>query len=254
VPGAAEAPAGANVGLDPARLAELAASEASVQSRRHAPDLLSQAMQSLMRQGLPVTDAAATAGVLDRRAILEAAARHGARRETSSTAADTIDRAGAPALEGADTSARQLAPRLQVAPPVMGRDLAALAERIEMLIHRRAGTANLNLTLRELGEVEITVRMESRQAHVQIVAHDAAARDALESALPRLRALLEQSGLNLGDVAMDQGKHQSGAGGDRQQTARPAQRAGASAGEPGVDPGLSFPRAGGNDRLLDAFA
>ena len=46
------------------------------------------------------------------------------------------------------------------------------------------------------------MRQEAGQTHLSFLVRDAAARDALEAQLPRLRAQFEQSGLALGDVAM----------------------------------------------------
>lgn len=84
---------------------------------------------------------------------------------------------------------------------LVGRDLSALAERVEALMHRGNGAARISVNLGELGDVEVSVRMESREAHVRFVVQDAAVREALDAQLPRLRQLLEESGLRLGDVS-----------------------------------------------------
>lgn len=74
-----------------------------------------------------------------------------------------------------------------------------LPEQINMMLSRRAASATLHVEFEDLGRVEIKVRMDSDLAHVNFTVQSSA-REAIESYLPRLRALLEDSGLTLGDV------------------------------------------------------
>ncbi|MDQ7073155.1 MAG: flagellar hook-length control protein FliK [Gammaproteobacteria bacterium] len=51
-----------------------------------------------------------------------------------------------------------------------------------------------------LGPVEVKLNMHSDQANVLFISHNAATRDALEQALPRLREAFEQNGMQLADA------------------------------------------------------
>jgi len=80
--------------------------------------------------------------------------------------------------------------------------LRRLIDQAQLIMHRRGTAATLSLTLDDLGSVDVNLRQESGQTHLNFSVRDAAAREALEAQLPRLRALFEQQGLSLGDVAM----------------------------------------------------
>ncbi len=132
--------------------------------------------------------------------------------EVASAAADVVsasDAGAAAGNDGVESVARAVAPRAGAA-LLQARDLGALAERVEMLMHRRADAASLKMSLGDLGDLEISVRMESRQAHVHFAVHDPQLRENLEAQLPRLRDLLEQGGLDLGDIGMSSGPDSGG--------------------------------------------
>ena len=57
--------------------------------------------------------------------------------------------------------------------------------------------ASLQLTPPELGRLDIRITTEGDQARVQFAVQSMDARDAIEQAMPRLREMLEQSGLQL---------------------------------------------------------
>ncbi|MEQ8861307.1 MAG: flagellar hook-length control protein FliK [Pseudomonadales bacterium] len=200
---------------------------------------------------VPVGDAAAVAATLDRRALLEAAGRQRGSREANGSATETADRSAGVAVESSEQRNNTLTQR-PVLPVLAPRDLSALAERIEMLAHRRLSSASVNLKLGDLGDVGISVRMESRQAHVQFVVQDPAVREALESQLPRLRALLAEGGLDLGDVAANlQGRGEGS--GQRESAPAAARGSRLSASATGPDQVTDFRRRPDGDRLLDAF-
>ena len=202
------------------------------------------------------------AGVVDRRLIADAAGqRRGA--DPASPAGEEPERTTAAIAESGDPATRPQTAR-PVLPVIAGRDLAAVAERIEMLMHRRGGLANVSMKLSELGDVEISVRMEARQAHVQFVVQDAAAREALEAQLPRLRALLGEGGLNLGDVGTSlkdgaEGQAQTRGGDGRSgEGPRPGSGPGRTAGAASAaltaaEDDAGRRPAGDGHRLLDAF-
>jgi flagellar hook-length control protein FliK len=83
-----------------------------------------------------------------------------------------------------------------------------LGERVLWLLGRRENLAELRLNPPELGSLEIRVRQEKDSASVQILVQNGAAREALESALPRLRELFGEAGLQL--QRLDVGERQAG--------------------------------------------
>jgi len=80
--------------------------------------------------------------------------------------------------------------------------LRRLIDQAQLIMHRRGTAATLSLKLDDLGGVDVSLRQEAGQTHLSFSVRDAAAREALEAQLPRLRALFDENGLSLGDVAM----------------------------------------------------
>ena len=98
--------------------------------------------------------------------------------------------------------------------------------------------------------------MDADTTHVSFVAHNAGVREAIEAQLPRLRSLLEASGLQLGDVDVNQSGSQDerrpagqpqGHGGRRGTSSLATSKVGAS------DVGESH-RHGRDNALIDVHA
>lgn len=75
-----------------------------------------------------------------------------------------------------------------------------LQERINIMMSRNIQRADIRLDPPELGSVQIRVNMSGEQASVQFQVQSAQARDAVETAMPRLREMLEQQGIELADT------------------------------------------------------
>lgn len=104
-------------------------------------------------------------------------------------------------------AAREPAPVavMQLASPVGGEPFPqALGERVAWMIDREVGTAQLRLNPPQLGPVEVRVQVSGDQASVSFAAHNLAARDALEQAMPRLREMLGAQGFVHVDVNVSQ--------------------------------------------------
>jgi flagellar hook-length control protein FliK len=69
--------------------------------------------------------------------------------------------------------------------------------RMNLMVKNGVQEMKLQLKPAELGLLEIKLSTEGDQAKVIFNVHNAAARDAIDSAMPRLRDMLEQSGLQL---------------------------------------------------------
>ncbi len=82
-----------------------------------------------------------------------------------------------------------------------------LGERLLLMAERGAQAATLRLQPEHLGPMEIRIRVDEDGAtQVLFSAHHAQTRDALENAIPRLRELLADQGLNLMQANVDSGR------------------------------------------------
>lgn len=123
-------------------------------------------------------------------------------------------------LEAADTSSRiaNLAPAtmlstqdagaLSARPALPAVDLPvarpgwdqSLGQRVVWMVEGRQETAEIQLNPPHLGPLKVRVELNGDQASVSFASSHVLVRDAVESAVPRLREMLEASGLNLANV------------------------------------------------------
>jgi flagellar hook-length control protein FliK len=76
----------------------------------------------------------------------------------------------------------------------------ALAEKTALLVSQRGNFARLNLVPHNLGPLEVRVELQGEKSAVEFIAVNPATKEAIESAIPRLREMFESGGLELGDV------------------------------------------------------
>jgi len=108
--------------------------------------------------------------------------------------------------------------------PVNSREWAGeLGQRLVMMVSSKLKAAEIHLNPKDLGPVEVRIRMHEDKAHVVFSSQIAQTREALEQAVPRLREMLDQNGVALGNVdVQDHGaqhshrQEQGGEGGRRQ--------------------------------------
>ena len=81
----------------------------------------------------------------------------------------------------------------------------AIGGRLSFMAKNGLTTAKLHLKPAEMGPIEVTVKMQEDQASVSFNAQHATTREALEVAIPRLREMFSQSGLNLADADVQSG-------------------------------------------------
>ncbi len=96
-----------------------------------------------------------------------------------------------------------------------------VGERIHWMVGQGLQQADVRLNPPELGSLEIRIQVQGEQANVQFSSPHASVREALDAAMPRLREMLEQSGLNLGNASVS-----SQSGGQQQATAGDSSEAG----------------------------
>jgi len=82
----------------------------------------------------------------------------------------------------------------------------ALGQRVTYMANNQVQKAEITLNPEKLGPVQVKLHIDKdQQAHVTMNAQHVTTREAMESAIPRLREMLEQSGINLASV--DVGDH-----------------------------------------------
>jgi len=75
-----------------------------------------------------------------------------------------------------------------------------LSSRVVWMAREGVQQAELRLNPANLGPVDVKLHMNNEQAHVTFVAQNAATRDALEQALPRLRESFQENGMDLANA------------------------------------------------------
>jgi flagellar hook-length control protein FliK len=80
----------------------------------------------------------------------------------------------------------------------------ALGDRVVWLTNAKIHSAEIQVTPPDLGPIEVHIQVSNDQASISFGASHQLARDAIESAIPRLREMLGQQGLNLTDVNVSQ--------------------------------------------------
>ncbi len=80
-----------------------------------------------------------------------------------------------------------------------------VGERVNWMINSQMQRAEIRLDPPELGNLDIRLNIaKDNQATVTFFVSNATAKEAIESAIPRLREMFEQQGLNLGNVDVSQ--------------------------------------------------
>ncbi|MBB1341169.1 flagellar hook-length control protein FliK [Pseudoalteromonas sp. SR45-6] len=104
---------------------------------------------------------------------------------------------------------------------IMKSDAAKLLqERVSALLSINNKEAEIRLDPPEMGSMQIRIRSDAEQAHINFVVQNQQAKEALEQSMPRLREMLAQQGIELGESSIQQGNSQSDTGGDGQQNGR----------------------------------
>lgn len=102
-------------------------------------------------------------------------------------------------------------------PPTDVRFGEQMSKRIGMMVTEQMQTARIQLDPPELGSLEIKVRVQQDQVNVSFASNNHAVRDALEAQAPRLREMLNQQGVDLGNLDVSsQGKQDQGGQGEPQ--------------------------------------
>lgn len=159
----------------------------------------------------------------------------------------------------AEQPAQNTAPvaRHEVATPVGSRDWAEdVSQKVSWVATRDNGRAELVLNPAHLGRIEVSINLNGEHATAAFVAANATAREALQDAMPRLREVLAQSGIQLGQASVDAGTSGQ-AQAQQQQSSRSntafSRYTGQSLPDPVISSGSRSMMSSGN-RMIDTFA
>jgi flagellar hook-length control protein FliK len=121
-------------------------------------------------------------------------------------------------VEGELTTLKALTVEPHVGTSAWGQ---SLGEKTVWMVNQRVQVADLHLNPPDLGPLQVTVTVNNDQATASFVSQHAEVRQAIESALPKLREMLAESGISLGNTSVDSGaaRHQ-GTFGDEKVTRR----------------------------------
>jgi flagellar hook-length control protein FliK len=102
---------------------------------------------------------------------------------------------GTTAVRGGDNTPQQISVPMQQ--PQWSQQLG---DRVQWMIGQNLHQADIQLSPPELGALKVHIQMHGDQASVNFSSPHAQVRDALDAATPRLREMMHEAGLTLGDV------------------------------------------------------
>jgi flagellar hook-length control protein FliK len=130
-----------------------------------------------------------------------------------------------------------------------------VGQKIVWMVAGKEQSASLTLNPPDMGPMQVVLSVTNDQASVTFSAHQPEVRQALEDAMPKLREMLGQSGISLGNATVDAGSssQQQAQQGGQSRGGRTGFQFGADAG-PEVQAGTTTIRTGGGNGLVDTFA
>lgn len=163
--------------------------------------LMARQQQQLMQMGTGSKESTLFESALNHQLADEPAAQPG----TSSSLNNMLNSAGLAAgmTAKADAVPGQTPAPLNVPPQHPGWN-QSVGDRLQWMIGQNLQTAEIRLDPPELGSMEVRIQIHKDNASIVFSAPNPQVRDALEAAIPRLREMMDQIGLSLGDVNVSQ--------------------------------------------------
>jgi len=128
-----------------------------------------------------------------------------------------------------------------------------LAERVRMLVNQGNMSADIRLDPPDLGSMQIRISMSGEQASVNFVVQSQQARDMLDQAVPRLREMLAERGIELGQSSVEQQQKDAGRGDAERQSQMASAEANEDVAEQQSDQGQEIRLANGALGGIDYF-
>ncbi|MDC5854403.1 flagellar hook-length control protein FliK [Vibrio europaeus] len=135
-----------------------------------------------------------------------AANKDSAQQGTESNTGFAQQLAQASGQQGMGTLGQARAEQAAQAPLQLNRELAGeqVAERVQMMMSKNLKNIDIRLDPPELGRMQIRMHMNGDAATVHFTVANQQARDVIEQSMPRLREMLAQQGVQLGDSSVQQ--------------------------------------------------
>ena len=110
------------------------------------------------------------------------------------------------AAVGLGTATQAATTQTQMAPLNLGQNAweSNLGSRLQMMVGQNIQTAEIRLDPPELGALDIKIKITNDVASVNITSAHSQVREALETAVPKLREMFAENGVELGDVNVRQ--------------------------------------------------
>lgn len=96
---------------------------------------------------------------------------------------------------------------------------SGLGDKVVWMVGNQTRGAEIHLNPPALGPLEVRVSIADGQANLSFMTHHAAVREAIEAATPRLREMLGDTGISMGNVSVDVGSFSQQQSQQQQQTA-----------------------------------
>jgi flagellar hook-length control protein FliK len=156
----------------------------------------------------------------------------------------------------ADTGATAPTPTMQDLQTPVGNSGwgEALGQRVLLMVSSQEQVAELSLNPPDLGPLQVTLSISNDQATATFVSQHADVRQALEAALPRLKEMMAESGINLGGASVSSGDGSQQQGFERQSRAGSRYSSGTIPAGHLNDHGTAASSSGRKSMLVDIFA
>lgn len=206
---------GAKPGADSQQQGSSAKSEANLQQ-----NLLNRSADNNAQ--LTATATTNTASARGEGTLLSSAVNGGVNPPSTSAGLATQTASSTPASVQAEAALRLTSPQMA----------NQLGQQLVMMVNKHQPEAEIRLDPPELGSMLVKVQVHHDQTNVSFQVQHAHARDAIESAIPRLREMLSQQGMNLGQADVS---HRQANGGEQQFAGQQGNGSGEGQGQSGKD-------------------
>ncbi len=127
-----------------------------------------------------------------------------------------------------------------------------VAQRVQVMINQSMDELEVRLDPLGLGPMKIGLKLDEQQkAHVTLSAQHGVTREMLENALPRLKELLAQEGIELASATVDSGEKQTG---NEQNSAQSSHQSASGLSEDAANTTVSMTVTPSSEHLVDQFA
>lgn len=169
--------------------------------------------------------------------------------DSDAATADEFSLLSTSPLSSSPTTTSLLAAPLNLRQPQWTQEVA---QRMQVMVNQSMNELEVRLDPLDLGPMKIKLTLDEQQkAHVTLSAQHGLTRDMLENALPRLKELLAQEGIELASASVDSGQESSGQG---QDNTRSGYNAASELSDEAANTQVGMTVVGSTENLVDQYA